>query len=98
MRLTFLDAADGEPTVKERQFLVFEVSRENHRIYYRVKADGVELPSLVCIFASHKSADSEKELKIWCKHNAARLESGVILHADLGAEPGRSKYAENPLR
>jgi len=38
-------------------------SRENHRIYYRVKADGVELPSLVCIFASQKTSDSEKERK-----------------------------------
>ncbi len=85
MRLRFLDAADGEPTVKERQFLVFEISRENHRIYYRIKADGVEFPSLVCIFASQKSTDSEKELKAWCKNNAARLGSGAILHAHLGA-------------
>ena len=69
----------------EKQFVVLEINRENHRIYYRVKADGVELPSLVCIFASHKSADSEKELQVWCKNNAARLKSGVILHADLSA-------------
>jgi len=71
--------------VDERQFLIFEISRENHRIYYRVNADGVELPSLVCIFASQKSTDSEKGLKAWCKNNAARLESGAILHADLRA-------------
>ena len=67
----------------EKQFAVLEINRENHRIYYRVKADGVELPSLVCIFASHKSADSEKELKVWCKNNAARLESRAVLQADL---------------
>jgi hypothetical protein len=85
MRLRFLGAADGEPTVNERQFSVFEISRENHRIYYRIKADGVEFPSLVCIFTSQKSTDSEKELKAWCKNNAARLESGTILHAHLGA-------------
>jgi hypothetical protein len=84
MRLRFLDAADGGADCgRERQFLVFEISRENHRIYYRVNADGVELPSLVCIFASQKSTDSEKGLKAWCKNNAARLESGAILHADL---------------
>ena len=71
--------------MNERQFVVFEINRENHRIYYRVKADGVEFPSLVCIFASQKNADSEKELKVWCKNNAARLESGVILHAHLYA-------------
>jgi hypothetical protein len=73
--------------VDEKQFVVVETNRENHRIYYLVKADGVELPSLVCIFASHKRADSEKE-----------LESGVILHANLSAEHGRSTYAENLLR
>ena len=69
--------------MNERQFVVFEINRENHRIYYRVKADGVEFPSLVCIFASQKNTDSEKELKVWCKNNAARLESGAILHAHL---------------
>jgi hypothetical protein len=79
--------------VDEKQFVVLETNRENHRIYYRVKADGVELPSLVCIFASHKSTDSEKELKVWFKNNAARLESGVILHADLSTEHGGFKTA-----
>jgi hypothetical protein len=85
MRLRFLTLLTEEPTVDERQFLVLEISRENHRIYYRVNADGVELPSLVCIFASQKSTDSEKELKAWCKNNAARLESGAIVHAHLSA-------------
>jgi hypothetical protein len=70
----------------ERQFSVSETKRENYRIYYRVKADGVELPSLVCIFASHKSAESENELKAWCKSNAGRLESGAILQVDLSAK------------
>ena len=82
----------------EKQFVVLETNRENHRIYYRVKRDGVELPSLVCIFASHKSADCDNEFKLWCKNNAARLESGVILHADLSVEQGRSTYAQNLLR
>jgi hypothetical protein len=71
--------------VDEKQFVVLEANRENHRIYYRVKADGVEFPSLVCIFASQKSTDSEKELKAWCKNNAVGLESGAILHARLSA-------------
>jgi hypothetical protein len=69
--------------VDERQFLVLETNRENHRIYYRVKANGVEFPSLVCILASQRSTYSEEELKTWCKNNSARLESGVILQADL---------------
>jgi hypothetical protein len=38
--------------VDERYFLVLETNRENRRIYYRVKADGVEFPSLVCILSS----------------------------------------------
>ena len=67
----------------ERQFLVLEVGKENHRIYYRVTADGVELPSLVCIFASQRSTNVGEELKTWCKNNATRLESGAILQADL---------------
>jgi hypothetical protein len=71
--------------VDEKQFVILETNRENHRIYYRVKADGVEFPSLVCIFASQKSTESEKELKAWCKNNAARLESGAILHTHLSA-------------
>jgi hypothetical protein len=69
--------------VDERQFVVSEASRGNYRIYYRVKADGVEFPSLVCIFASHEHAESEKELEAWCKNNARRLEFGAILQADL---------------
>ena len=68
----------------ERQFLVVEVGKENHRIYYRVTADGVEFPSLVCIFASQGSSNFER-LEAWCKNNATRLESGAILHADLSA-------------
>jgi len=69
--------------VDERHFIVSEASRGNYRIYYRVKADGVEFPSLACIFASHKHANSEKELERWCKNNAQRLESGAILQPDL---------------
>lgn len=67
----------------ERHFLVLETNRENRRIYYRVKADGVEFPSLVCILSRQRSTHSEEELKTWCKNDSARLESGVILEADL---------------
>jgi hypothetical protein len=69
--------------VGERRFEVSEASRRNHRIYYRVKADGVELPSLVCIFESQYHAGLEEELRMWCKDNASRLESGAILEANL---------------
>ena len=67
----------------ERHFLVSETNRENRRIYYRVEVDGVEFSSLVCILSSQRSTHSEEELKTWCKNNSARLESGVILQADL---------------
>ena len=67
----------------ERHFLVSETNRENRRIYYRVEVDGVEFSSLACILSSQRSTHSEEELKTWCKNNSARLESGVILQADL---------------
>jgi hypothetical protein len=69
--------------VDERHFLILQTNRENRRIYWRVKVDGVEFPSLVCILSSQRSTHSEEELKTWCKNNSARLESGVILQADL---------------
>jgi hypothetical protein len=69
--------------VDEGRFEVSEASRRNHRIYYRVRADGVELPSLVCIFESQQHAGFEEELRMWCKNNADRLESGAILEASL---------------
>jgi hypothetical protein len=69
--------------VDERHFLILQTNRENRRIYYRVEADGVEFPSLVCILYSRRSTHSEEEMKTWCKNNSARLESGVILQADL---------------
>ncbi len=34
-------------------------------------------------YVSQRSTHSEEELKTWCKNNSARLESGVILQADL---------------
>jgi len=67
------------------QFSIKPVRIENYRIYYRVFADGVELPSMVCIFSSQKSKDSDEELKTWCRNNAWRLESGAIVHVDLTA-------------
>jgi hypothetical protein len=42
-----MEAQRGRKTI-----LLLEVGQENHRVYYRVTADGV--PSLVCIFASEK--------------------------------------------
>jgi hypothetical protein len=69
--------------VDERRFLILQTNRENRRIYWRVKVNGVEFPSLVCILSSQRSTHSEEELKTWCKNNSARLESGVILQADL---------------
>jgi hypothetical protein len=42
------------------QFSIKHVRTENYRIYYRVFADGVELPSMVRIFTSQKSKDSDE--------------------------------------
>jgi len=67
------------------QFSIKHVRTENYRIYYRVFADGVELPSMVCIFTSQKSKDSDEELTTWCRNNSWRLESGTIVHVDLTA-------------
>jgi hypothetical protein len=66
--------------VDERRFEFSEARRRNHRVYCRVKADGVEL---VCIFESQQHAGFEEELRMWCKNNANRLESGAILEANL---------------
>jgi hypothetical protein len=59
------------------QFSIKHARTENYRVYYRVFADGVELPSMVCIFTSQKSKDSDEELKKWCRDNAWRLENSV---------------------
>jgi hypothetical protein len=48
--------------VDQGRFEVSEASRRNHRIYYRVKADGAELPSLVCIFESYQHTGFQEEL------------------------------------
>jgi hypothetical protein len=74
---TYHELAEG--FVDERHFAVFESIRQNHRVYCRVTADGVELPSLICILGSHKNANSEQELLTWCKANSVRLASGAIL-------------------
>jgi hypothetical protein len=67
------------------QFSIKHARTENYRIYYRVFADAVELPSMICIFTNQKSKDSEVELKKWCRDNAWRLESGAIVQVDLTA-------------
>lgn len=67
----------------EIQVSVKEIRTENNRVYYRVFADGVELPSIVYIFASQKNRDSDEELKVWCKNNASKLDTGTIVHAEL---------------
>ena len=67
----------------EIQVSVKEIRTENNRVYYRVFADGVELPSIVYIFASQKNRDSDEELKVWCKKNASKLDTGTIVRADL---------------
>jgi hypothetical protein len=79
-----LATPDGEP-VNQIQVSIKHVRTENYRIYYRVFADGVEVPSMVCIFSSQKSKDSDEELKTWCRNNVWRLESGAIVHVDLTA-------------
>lgn len=66
------------------RFEVSEASRRNHRIYYRVKADGAELLSLVCIFESYQHPGFQEELWMWRKNNADRLEFSAILEAHLG--------------
>lgn len=35
--------------------------------------------------SSQKNKDSDDELKMWCRNNAWRLESGAIVHVDLTA-------------
>jgi hypothetical protein len=69
--------------VDERRFGFSEACRRNHRVYRRVKADGVELPSLVCIFESQQRVGFEEELRMSCKNYANRRESGAILEANL---------------
>jgi hypothetical protein len=75
---------EGAP-MGQIQFSIKHVRTENYRIYYRVFVDGVELPSMVCIFTSQKTKNSDEELKTWCADNAWRLETGAIVHVDLTA-------------
>jgi hypothetical protein len=56
--------------VDQGRFEVSEASRRNHRIYYRVEADGAELLSLVCIFESYQPIGVQEELWRWRKNNA----------------------------
>jgi len=65
------------------RFSIEQIRAENYRVYYRVFADGVELPSIVCIFASQKNNTSDELLKDWCRDNAWKLETGTIVHAEL---------------
>ena len=67
------------------QFSIKYVRTENYRVYYRVFADGVELPSMVFIFPSQKSKDSDIKLEVWCRNHSWRLESGAIVYVDLTA-------------
>ena len=75
----------------ETQFSIEQIRTENYRVYYRVFADGVELPSVVCIYASQKNRHSDEELKAWCRKNAWRLDTGTIVHADLGRSEEKKK-------
>jgi hypothetical protein len=76
------------------QFSIKHVRTENYRIYYRIFADGVELSSMVCIFTSQKSKDSDEELKTWCRNNAWRLESGAIVHVDLANANSATAFSQ----
>ena len=74
------------------QVSIKQVGTENYRVYYRVFADGVELPSLVCIFASSRTAKTEDKIKTWCSENTWRLQTGTIVHAD-SAESEKAREA-----
>ena len=73
------------------RFSIERIRAENYKVYYRVFADGVELPSIVYIFASQQSAKTEDELQAWCKDNVSRLESGRVIHADPAELGGKTK-------
>ena len=75
----------------ETQFSIEQIRAENYRVYYRIFADGVELPSVVCIYASQKNRRSDEELKARCRKNAWRLDTGTIVHADLGHSEEKTK-------
>ncbi len=75
----------------ETQFSIEQIRAENYRVYYRVFADGVELPSVICIYASQKNRRSEEELKAWCRNNAWKLETGTIVHAEIGRSEEKKK-------
>jgi hypothetical protein len=78
-----MSKTDGGAGVSDVRISIKQIRAENHRVYYRVFADDVELPSMVCIFASQKNNRSDELLTTWCKDNAWRLETGTIIHADL---------------
>lgn len=75
----------------ETEFSIELIRTENYRVYYRVFADGVELSSVVWIYASQKNRRSEEEVKIWCRNNAWKLGTGTIVHADLVRSEEKTK-------
>jgi len=77
--------------VGDVRFSIEQIRAENYRVYYRVFADGVELPSVVCIFASQKNIRSDELLTAWCRDNAWRLETGTVIHANLSDSEEKNK-------
>lgn len=76
----------------EIEFCLQEIRTEDYRVYYRVFANGFQLPAIVSVYASQKATAGEAELKNWCARNIWRLETLTVIHADL-AEVAEKKKA-----
>jgi hypothetical protein len=70
-------------TADQRKYSVQEIRCKHFNVYYRVMADGVELPSTVFIMPSQKTTRSTEQLKTWCKQNSHLLADGQVVRADL---------------
>jgi hypothetical protein len=67
----------------QMKYSVTEVGTRNFRVYYRVSADGEDLAGLIFIFASEKNDEVQSMLVRWCRANASRLGTGMVLRAKL---------------
>ena len=77
-------------TRDERTFSVEEIGSNHFNFYYRVSADGVELPSIVYVMPSQKSRRTAEHLKSWCRRNSHLLAEGKVIQADL---PYRTRHS-----
>ncbi|HSC46355.1 MAG TPA: hypothetical protein VLC94_11000 [Candidatus Acidoferrum sp.] len=75
----------------EIEFSLTEVRTENGRVYYRVSANGFQLPATVSVLAGLDTPTAEEDLKIWCARNIWRLETLTLIQADLPEAAGKKK-------